>query len=354
MISVVISSVTPFCGKNAVAVGIAGQLKAAGKKVGYFKPIGPLVKREGETLTDEDVVFFRNALELEDPLGAICPIVLSEETISQTLRGEMDDSKKKVMGAFKTVSKGKDIVFTLSMGDLSSGLSLGFPMLDFVRETKARVLTVDRFRWPIGSLDGLLNMKNLLGDHLAGVVFNKVRNGHISRIEQGVVPYLASHGIESFGYIPDDPELAAVPVGDLVEGLGAEVLCCGDKMDELVEEISVGAMNAEAALRFFRKCRNQAVITGGDRPDIHLAALEASTRCLILTGSLYPNERILTRAEEAGVPVLLTEYPTSRAAQICDRIQHGLSLHCMRKVPRVQQLAKDHLDWARLHAALGL
>jgi len=59
----------------------------------------------------------------------------------------------------------------------------------------------------------------------------------------------------------------------------------------------VGAMNVDSALAHFRRQPNKAVITGGDRPDIQLAALETSTRCLILTGNLPPNPLIIGRAK---------------------------------------------------------
>jgi BioD-like phosphotransacetylase family protein len=39
----------------------------------------------------------------------------------------------------------------------------------------------------------------------------------------------------------------------------------------------VGAMSAENALSYFRRKAHKVVITGGDRPDIQLAALETST-----------------------------------------------------------------------------
>jgi len=69
-------------------------------------------------------------------------------------------------------------------------------------------------------------------------------------------------------------------------------------------------MTAEAALSRFRKQINKAVITGGDRTDIQLAALETSTTCLILTGNLHPSPLIVKQAEEFGVAILLVPLNT--------------------------------------------
>jgi len=78
----------------------------------------------------------------------------------------------------------------------------------------------------------------------------------------------------------------------------------------------VGAMSAEAALTYFRRRTNKAVITGGDRADIQLAALETSTSCLILTGNLYPSPVVLNRADELDVPLLLADMDTVSAIDI--------------------------------------
>ena len=55
-----------------------------------------------------------------------------------------------------------------------------------------------------------------------------------------------------------------------------------------------------------------AVVTGADRTDIQLAALEASTQCLILTGAGEPLPQLVNRADELEVPLLKVEQDTPR------------------------------------------
>ena len=107
-------------------------------------------------------------------------------------------------------------------------------------------------------------------------------------------------------------------MAELAEGLHAEILCSAEHVGNLVENMMVGAMSAEAALMHFRRKPNKAVITGGDRADIQLAALETSTRCLILTGNLYPSPTVLNRADELGVPVLLADMDTLAAIEVVE------------------------------------
>lgn len=78
--------------------------------------------------------------------------------------------------------------------------------------------------------------------------------------------YLETHQIPVFGMLPRSQLLRSVSVRELVRQLNAEVLCRPDRLDLLVEELTIGAMNVSAALKYFRKANNMAVITGAIAP----------------------------------------------------------------------------------------
>jgi BioD-like phosphotransacetylase family protein len=125
-------------------------------------------------------------------------------------------------------------------------------------------------------------------------------------------------------------------------------------LDDLVERFSIGAMNFEGALRYFRKIRSKAVITGGDRPDIQLAALETDTRCLILTGNLYPNETIIAKAEERNVPIMVVQRDTYSVVEQVEDIMSRLRIRDERKINRAIQLVDEEFDFALLYERLGI
>ena len=134
------------------------------------------------------------------------------------------------------------------------------------------------------SVDALLDAQKQLGEKLAGVVLNGVLPQEVEKVKNEIIPSLKDLGIEVFGVMPKSPLLRSVTVGELVRRLDAQVICCPEKDQLLVETLSIGAMGVNSAMEFFRRRRNMAVVTGADRTDIQLAALEASTQCLILTG----------------------------------------------------------------------
>ena len=135
--------------------------------------------------------------------------------------------------------------------------------------------------------------------------------------------------------------LSALTVGELIRLLDAEVLTKYQRAEALVENLTVGAMTAEAALSRFRRSSNKAVITGGDRTDIQLAALETSTTCLILTGNLRPSPLVIKQAEEFGISVLLVRTNTMETIEQIEKFFGKTRLGQTAKLKQFQTLWKS-------------
>ena len=150
--------------------------------------------------------------------------------------------------------------------------------------------------------------------------------------------------IKVFRLMNKSPLLRSVTVGELVRRLDAQVICCPDKEQLLVETLSIGAMGVNSAMEFFRRRRNMAVVTGADRTDIQLAALEASTKCLILTGLGEPLSQLIHRAEELEVPILKVELDTLASVEIIEQAFGHVRIHESIKASYAVQLVKEHVN----------
>ena len=93
------------------------------------------------------------------------------------------------------------------------------------------------------SIDALLDAKKQLGDRFAGVVLNAVPPQEVEKVKNEIIPSLKDLGIEVFGVMPKSPLLRSVTVGELVRRLDAQVICCPDKDQLLVETLSIGAVS---------------------------------------------------------------------------------------------------------------
>ncbi|NOZ22928.1 MAG: phosphotransacetylase family protein [Planctomycetes bacterium] len=354
MIPLFIGSMSSYSGKNMIGLGLSLKLKDDGYKVGYFKPIGILPTREENLITDEDVKFFRQALDLTDPIESMCPIVLTESVVNKVFSNTFTGAIDKIRKAFETVSKDKDIMLIGGMGDLDLGTALSASGAQIIEALDAKAIMVTKYLDMVFCTDRSLSTQTHLGDRLVGIVVNRATRRQGEILEDKIIPFLTSKGVNILGVIREDPLLGAVPVSELVECLHAKVLCAESHLDALVERFSIGAMNVESALRFFQRQPNKGVIVGGDRPDIQLAALETSTRCLILTGDLHPNEIILGKAEEKEIPILLVKSDTATTVDECEDLLGHLSLRSMEKVRRVSEVFESNIDHDLIYRKLGL
>jgi hypothetical protein len=166
--------------------------------------------------------------------------------------------------------------------------------------------------------------------------------------------YLERRGIPVIGIVPSDDLLGAITVRELAEHLPAKLLCCEKALDELVVHFVIGAMGVASAATYFRQLSDKAVVTGGDRADIQLAALQTATKAIVLTGNIYPSGPILKRAQQLGVPLLLAAHDTLTTVERIEQITGRLRVREAAKVARARVLFEKHVDMARVRALVGL
>ena len=353
MVPLYVGSTCEYSGKTLVCIGLGKRFQRDGISVAYFKPLGKLPVRVGKVLADQDGVAMEEILGLRDPLDLVCPVVLTQDLSIQAYTKKIKSMEKKVMDAYSKITRGRDLVLIGGGGNLDEGSFLGIPGKRLVKKFKAKAILVDKCETDI-LVDRILAAGEVLGGNLIGVVLNCIPSDRIDYFRRRIVPFLKREGIEVLAMIPQDTILNAISIGELCDKLGGEILCCDEKMDDLVEHFMIGAMNVEGALRYFRKVRNKAVITGGDRPDIQLAALETSTRCIILTGNLFPNDIIVSRAEEREVPMIVVKEDTLTTVEKIENLLKRLTVSGKRKVARAVELIKGEMNFRYLYNRLGI
>jgi hypothetical protein len=346
-----IGSTEGISGKTMVTIGLAAALQANGYTVGYMKPLGK--QSGGGAVVDSDAHFLKEVLNLPDPESEICPVVVTPDLYLRGLRGETEDLLGRIRKAYDRVSAGKDVLLMGGAGTLMDGAFLGASALRLCKEFGAPLLLVDPYHAE-ACVDCILMAKDLLGDTLMGVIVNRIPPQGLPEVEEAVVPFLAARGIEVLGVIPGDRLLDAITVRQLMEVLDGKLICGKENLDRFVERFTIGAMDADAALSYFQRVPNKAVITGGHRTDIQLAALETSTVCLVLTGDQMPNQIIATRAKDAGIPIVCASYDTMTTVEKLQAVMGRIRIREAGKVQRAQELLRERLNSRRIIQKLGL
>lgn len=351
MKTLIISSTQPYAGKSGISLSVVAELAARGAAVGYFKPYGTMPVSEQGIMSDHDAVYISRYATAAAPLASISPLVETRGLLEDVLAGNRDGFGDSVRNAFVAASANAECMVVEGPSDLAEARSLGLNLCPLAEMLDARVLLVDRPR-SIELPDSILWAADCLEDRLAGVVFNAVQEATSRFVTEDVVPYLRARGISVFGSIPHDPLLSSVSVEEIVAALGGTVLSAEESIGNMVESFMVGAMGQDKALRFFRRKARKAVITGGDRSDVQLAALETDTRCVILTGNLPPSSLVLSRAEELGVPMVLVPMDTLTAVEKMESLLGRVALHDATKAARMREMFARNVDVDQLMSSV--
>ena len=351
-----VTSVEPHSGKTSVCLALGWQFIADGHSVGYLKPLStqPWRTPEGQ-LADEDAVFVYKSLGLEgDPLQA-APVIITPSLLRERLKGlDQTDKLEEIQRASDQAGEGKDILLLEGGSSLREGYALGLSNLRVAEALGAPALVVVPYRGEMRVVDDVLTARFRLGEQLLGVILNQVPMEEYSFVEDYAQPFLEAKGISILGSLPLQPRLSALSVGEIQVLLEAEVLTETMDPDALAERLTVGAMTADAALSRFRRYPNKAVITGGDRTDIQLAALETSTVVLILTGNLRPSPLIIQQADSLQVPILLVKENTMEAIERIEQALGKTRLGQPEKFQTFLELMKKNVDSGAIYTALGL
>ena len=347
----IVASTEPYAGKTGVVASLLLEAAERGLVAGYFKPFGTMPVIADGVTTDRDAAYFATLAGVHPPADAVCPVVRTRALVESVLRGGESDMLARVSEAYKTVSVGADIVFVEGPSDMSQGRAFGLDLKRLADLLCGRVLLVCR-PGTAEIPEEVLHASDVLGESLLGAIFNDVSESRLALVRDAVTSYMHTQGVHVFGTLEHDPGLSSVTVAEIVAELDGTVLSAEEAVDNSVESFMVGAMGQEKALRYFRRKARKAVVTGGDRSDVQLAALETDTRTVICTGGMMPSSLVLARADDLGVPVVLVGMDTLSAVERMEGLFGRVRVHDADKVAKIRQMLSESADLDGIFAAL--
>lgn len=328
MAALYITSSEKGSGKTAICAGLGKLLAADGKKVGYFKPF----ISDGKSTTagaDGDAVFMNSLFSLDAAADILSPVISS--------RGSLAGSIKETCAK---ASQGKDVMIIEGISDQYWASAEIADALD------ARVIVVEAYS--PGMLKAVEQAKGI-GKSLLGVILNKVPKNKLEQARSDA----AAAGVNILGALPEDRVLYAISIGELAETIHGEMLRGAEQSAELVENLMLGAYAVDPGPDYFGRLDNKAVVLKSERPDMQMAAMETSSRCLVLTGDTPLNPTVLDRAEEKDIPIILAGNDSATvAASIEDALVRN-RFHQENKLARLTELMEQHLDIQAVKKGLG-
>ncbi|WP_436903052.1 DRTGG domain-containing protein [Halovenus halobia] len=346
MRTLLFTSTTGGTGKTAITVALGQLAQQRGQTVGYMKPKGTNLESVVGKTRDEDPMLARELLDLDAGMHQLEPVVYSPTFVQEAIRGRADPAQLRtdIAENFSDLSEGTDLMLLEGSTAHWTGGSVELTDADIAEALDAAVIVISDYT-EASDVDELLDAKRAFGDRLAGVLFNDVSPDRADELVDDAMPFLDGRGVHSYGAVAHDEQLGSVTVGELTDGIGAELLTPAVSTDGRVERLLVGAMSSSGALTQLRRARNAAVVTGGDRSDIQTAAIEAGgVNCVILTGGHRPSRAVLGRATSEGVPILLVQSDTRTTLDRTERVLGSGRARSAETIERMATLLSESLS----------
>lgn len=328
MAALYITSSENGSGKTTVCAGIGKLLMADGKKVGYFKPI----ISDGTQTTSEadgDAGFMKSLFSLDGSAETLSPVISS--------RGNLAGNIKEV---YAKASQGKDVMIVEGISDQN------WASREIAETLDAGIIVVEAYSE--GLLKAVENARDM-GKPLLGIIITKVPK---NRLEQARADVSAT-GVNVLGMLPEDRVLSAMSIGELTESIHGEILRGAEHSDELVENIMLGAYAVDPGPEYFSRKENKAVVLKSSRPDMQMAAMETSSRCLVLTGDTPLNPTVIDRAEEKDIPIIIAGDNTDTIVASIEETLLKTRFHQETKLARLTELIEQNVDVPAVTKGLG-
>lgn len=331
MKSLYLGSVVEKAGKSMVALGMAKNFPG---KIGYFRPFKETLMSTHNRVVDQDANLMKRALSLEQDEDTLCPCTYD------LFRGTTID---RISTCYGKAAVDADLMLVEGTRNIATGYTHHVSGFAISEAIGAEVILVSTPK--PSALDRIGMLKRLMENYkvnLAGVILNMTD-------DPAIEAFLRDKGVNVLGSIPTIKQLKYFHVREIAEALGAEVIVGDeDAMYKYVEEVTIGAMTPESAIKYMRRIPRKAVITGGDRSDIQMAALSTDTSCLVLTGGLYPVKTVIARAYEAEVPILVSRYDTMTTAELIEHLIARIDPDDEAEINLIAKTVKDHVDLDRI------
>jgi BioD-like phosphotransacetylase family protein len=341
---------TESSGKTALCAGIGRKLIGRGLKVGFMEPVH--VIETGKTDGCKDAAFIKDSLQLMESEDLMCPFRLSQHELWRNLAEDPANFSQSLKQAYRKVSRAKDIVIMEGLGDLVTDKVSTLACYMVADVLEAKVIIAIRYS-PDLDVSKIVQIGQK-AKHLVGVIINLVPESKIETAGHQLATSFNKAGIKVLGILPEVRSLLGISVGELVQVLGGEILTFPEKIDEIVENVMVGAMTVDSGITYFKRKENKVVVVRGERADMQLAALETPTKCLIVANNVKPLPSVMARAQEKHVPIIMVKQDVSGTIAAIEKALTKASFRSQRKLDIFGKVLDSRFDFDALYSGLGL
>ena len=346
-------------GKTTTCLGLTAALQTMGLNVGYIKPIAQRIVQSGEDQVDEDTLLIDGLFSLDIPIAAMSPVAIGPEFTKNYLENPNEigpQLKDRICRAFDRAAYGKDIIVVEGSGHAGVGSVFGASNADNAKVlgSKALIVAAGGIGKPIDEIALNKALFDQSGVEVVGVILNKVLPDKIDFIRDFASRGLKKLGVPLIGVVPLQETLVYPNLDQVAEETKARWIHQPAGLRR-VRRVVIGAMSARRAAEYFR-VNGTLVIVPGDREDLLEAFIEGggakSLAGIILSNGLLPNDALMKKLTDAGIPVAAVE---AESFAVTARI-NNMTVKTMKqdsdKIPIIEKMIRESVDIPALLKAI--
>ena len=361
-------------GKTTVSLGVMDGFRRRGLATGFIKPVGQRTIEVDGIPADEDAILVRSVFDLAGPLSLMSPVHIPRGFTRAYIEGRVvEDLGARIVSAHAAVAAASEIVLIEGTGHAGVGAVVGLSnaVVASLLGAPAIIVSEGGVGRPIDEIVLNAALFERHGVRVAGAIVNKVdldaRPDLGAVLERG----LARHGIPLLGVLPYRTILSNPTLAMVQEGVHGDLLHAGPRLDSVIADIAVGAMEPEHMLQ--RIGPDTLVIVPGDREDVILAlttahlmgpprgAREEVARAitrpedvpasppagaalgLVLTGGYQPRQAVVDAIRGADLFATLVREDTYAVASEVHDLLVKTHPADVEKIEAIKELVWDHL-----------
>ena len=338
-------------GKTTTCLGLTAALQTMGMHVGYIKPIAQRIVQSGDDQVDEDTLLIDGLFNLDIPIAAMSPVAIGPDFTKQYLENPEEigpQLKDRICRAFDRAAYGKDIVVVEGSGHAGVGSVFGASNADNARVLRSQALLVAAggIGKPIDEIALNKALFDKAGVEVVGAILNKVMPDKLEFIRDFAGRGLRKLGVPLLGVVPLQETLVYPNLDQVADETKARWIHQPAGLRR-VRRVVIGAMSARRSAEY-QRVPGTLVIVPGDREDLLEAFLAAgggkSLTGVIFSNGLLPNDDIVRRLKEAGLPMAAVE---AESFAVTARI-NNMTVKTMRqdsdKIPIIEKMIAESVD----------
>ncbi|PWJ38427.1 phosphate acetyltransferase [Sediminitomix flava] len=350
--SIFISTAETKSGKSLLALGIIDHVLRKTSKVGFFRP---LISEPAAGKKDVDIDLIISHFNLNQTYEESYAFTKTEAH-AMIAKGQYNEMLSKIIEKYKALESKCDFILLTSSDFSGEGSAFEFNHnADIAKNLGIPVLVLGNAHQK-NVQDALTPTRLTVDSYLerecqvAGVVINRASN----EIREELITELNKlydNRDYTLSVIPCIPRLNSPSLRDVAEELNAKVLWGEERLDTLVHDYSVAAMEMQNFLGRLRE--DCLVITPGDRGDIITGCLQASLSKnypnisgILLSTGLEPQSSIYKLLEGLPdpLPILSVETNTYETSALVKDIEASLKARDKEKIAICLKAFEEHVD----------